>query len=60
MVAASNSSQQRQVRSLYPDAFPTSYKGRSLWQVGVFSSRDNAETALQSLQSLGLEAIIIQ
>jgi hypothetical protein len=60
MVAARDRNQQSQVRSLYPDAFPTNYNGRSLWQVGVFSSRDNADSALQSLETLGLEGLVIQ
>ncbi len=59
MVTARGSSQQSQVRSLYPDAFPTSYKGRSLWQIGVFSNQDNAQQALQSLENLGLEGVMI-
>ena len=59
MVAANNSNQKARVRSLYPDAFPTSYNGRSMWQVGLFSSRNNAEKAHQSLQNAGLRAIIL-
>jgi hypothetical protein len=60
MVLADNRSQQEQLRSLYPDAFPTRYAGQSLWQIGVFSTRDNADTALQSVQSLGLQGKVIQ
>lgn len=57
--AASNSTQQKQLRSLYPDAFPTSYKGRSVWQIGVFSSQDKAQQALQSLTEAQIKGQII-
>lgn len=59
IVAANNTQEQSRVRSLYPEAFTTSYQGRSMLQVGLFSSRDNAEKAHQSLESAGLNAIII-
>ncbi len=59
IVAANNSSQQVRVRSLYPEAFPTSHNGRSMWQVGLFSSRNNAEKAHRTLENAGLRAIII-
>lgn len=52
VIEAKTNSDRTRVRSLYPDAFPTSYKGRSVWQIGAFSSRDKAETALQSLAPL--------
>jgi O-acetylhomoserine/O-acetylserine sulfhydrylase-like pyridoxal-dependent enzyme len=60
MVQADNRSQQNQLRSLYPEAFSTRYGGQSLWQIGVFSSRNNADSALQSVESLGLQGKIIQ
>ena len=60
MVQAANSSQQQQVRALYPDAFKTWYRGQSVWQIGVFSSRENASSALQSLERQGLQGEIIQ
>ncbi|MDB9509245.1 DUF3747 domain-containing protein [Microcystis aeruginosa CS-338/01] len=52
VVEAKTESDRSKVRSLYPDAFPTSYKGRSVWQIGAFSNRDKAENALQSLAPL--------
>jgi hypothetical protein len=52
MIEAKNDSDRSRIRSLYPDAFPTSLKGRSVWQIGAFSSRDKAENALQSLAPL--------
>ncbi len=59
MAAVSNEMQQTQVRSLYPDAFPTSYNGQRVLQVGVFSTQENAQQAYQSLQNAGLRAIMI-
>ena len=59
MAAVSGSQQQEQVRSLYPDAFATSYRGQRVLQVGVFSTQENATQAYQSLQNAGLRAIMI-
>ncbi len=59
MAAVSGMQQQEQVRSLYPDAFATSYQGQRVLQVGVFSTKENATQAYQSLQNAGLQAIII-
>ncbi len=58
MVEANNTSQEAQVRSLYPDAFPTVYNGQSLLQVGVFSSQENADKTLRTLKDMGLSGII--
>ena len=59
MAAVSGVQQQEQVRSLYPDAFATSYQGQRVLQVGVFSTQENATQAYQSLQNAGLRAIMI-
>ena len=61
VVVGVNSSQDRtRVRSLFPEAFSTSYQGRSMLQVGLFSDKNNAQKAEQSLRSIGLQPIIIQ
>ncbi|GCL49284.1 hypothetical protein NIES3804_08380 [Microcystis aeruginosa NIES-3804] len=52
VIEAKTESDRTRVRSLYPDAFPTSHQGRRVWQIGAFSSRDKAENALQSLAPL--------
>ncbi|MEG3437899.1 DUF3747 domain-containing protein [Pannus brasiliensis CCIBt3594] len=52
MIDARTEGDRSKVRSLYPDAFRASYKGRSFLQIGVFTSRDKAESALQSLAPL--------
>jgi hypothetical protein len=59
MASVSGQQQQEQVRSLYPDAFATSYQGQRVLQVGIFSTQENATQAYQSLQNAGLRAIII-
>jgi hypothetical protein len=59
LVSATNSQQQAQVKGLYPDAFPTTYQGRSLWQIGRFSNRENAETALRGFENRGISGLII-
>jgi hypothetical protein len=58
LAAANNPMQLEQARSLYPEAFHTTYQGRRVLQIGRFSSRENAQQAYQSLQSAGLQAII--
>lgn len=60
MVQADNRSQQEKLRSLYPDAFPIRHRGQSFWQIGVFSSRENADSALQSLQNFGFAGNVVQ
>ncbi len=60
VVAVNSSQDQTRVRSLFPKAFSTSYQGRSMLQVGLFSDKDNAQKAEQSLKNIGLKPIIIQ
>jgi hypothetical protein len=59
LVSTADSTSESQVKSLYPDAFRTNYQGKSFLQVGLFSSRDNAEQVLNSLRNYGLNPIII-
>ncbi len=59
VVAVNNSSDKTRVRSLFPEAFSTSYQGRSMLQVGLFSDKNNAEKAEQSLKNVGLKPIIV-
>lgn len=58
VVDASSESIQTIVRSIIPNAFPTSINGQQLMQVGAFSSRDNAEQTVQLLTQNGLLAVI--
>ena len=56
---AINDSQKEQVRSLYPDAFITIYQSKSMLQVGVFSSQNQAESVVQSLEQIGIKGVIL-
>lgn len=58
VVNASSERVQSLVQSIVPSAFVTSIGGRSLMQVGAFSSRSNAEQAVQILNDNGLTAVI--
>lgn len=58
VVDASSESIQTVVRSIIPNAFPTSINGQQLMQVGAFSSRDNAEQTVKLLTQNGLLAVI--
>ena len=60
LVETSNSQQQAQVRSLFPDAFRTVYQGKTMLQVGAFSQRSKAETASRSLANIGLNFHILE
>lgn len=59
LASAKTGSQQQKLRSLYPEAFPTKYNGQSFWQVGVFSTSDNAQTVIQTLKNAGLNGKMI-
>jgi hypothetical protein len=60
IVEAKYGYQESKIRSLYPDAFRTTHQGRSMLQVGVFSSQQRAEQVLQSLRNAGLTPLMIQ
>ncbi|MDJ0577013.1 MAG: SPOR domain-containing protein, partial [Xenococcaceae cyanobacterium MO_234.B1] len=59
LVEVRNNNQKAQVRSRYPEAFTTLYRGKSMLQVGAFSNRSNAETISRSLADLGLKSYVI-
>lgn len=60
VVPAKYGYQESQIRSLYPDAFRTTYNGQTMLQVGVFSTQDRANQVVQSLHNLGLTPLIIR
>lgn len=60
LVDVRNNAQETTVKSLYPDAFRTTYNGRSMLQVGVFSTESRANEVLQSLRNVGLNPTIIR
>jgi parallel beta-helix repeat protein len=58
IVPVINDTQQQIVLSIAPDAFPRVLQGRRFMQVGTFSSQDNASQMVQTLNGMGLRAII--
>lgn len=58
LVAAKTDDQQTLVRSLIPGSFRTSYNGTLMMQVGLFSSRENAQQILDLLKEQGLTVTI--
>ena len=60
LVEALDETEEKEVRSLYPQAFTTIFKGQPLLQVGAFSDRDKASQAERTLVNLGLETHLIE
>jgi len=58
VVVATDNTQQEQVRSIIPDAFPVVYRGQRVWQAGAFGDRAKADQLVASLNTQGLQAII--
>jgi hypothetical protein len=58
VVAATDETQQSQVRSIVPDAFPISYQGRSMMQAGAFSDRAKADQLANTFISQGMNASV--
>lgn len=58
VVATDDNAQQAQVQSIVPDAFPISYKGKSMMQAGAFSDRTKADQLMNTFMSQGLSASV--
>lgn len=58
VVDATSDTEQQLVRLYAPGAFSTVWQGRRVMQVGVFSSRNNADEMLKVLNSNGLRTIV--
>lgn len=58
LVDASSDGVQSHVRSLIPGAFRTMVRGRTMMQVGAFSTRDNASAAGQLLEANGFQVLV--
>ncbi|MBI4780502.1 MAG: DUF1565 domain-containing protein [Oscillatoriophycideae cyanobacterium NC_groundwater_1537_Pr4_S-0.65um_50_18] len=58
LVEADSDRIQKLVQSVVPNAFLIREQGRSLMQIGAFSSRDNAESAVEMLDQNGLRGEI--
>ena len=59
LVEVLDDGEEREVRSLYPEAFKTIYQGEPWLQVGAFSNWDKAKRAEQNLIDLGLGTFLI-
>lgn len=59
VVTIADASQQAKVRSLIPDAFRSSYQGRSVMQVGSFKSRNEADSVIQIMTQNGFQPVLV-
>ncbi|MGY6530987.1 MAG: hypothetical protein ACXITR_13770 [Cyanobacterium sp.] len=57
-VRANNSTEESRVKEIYPEAFRANHQGNTVWQVGLFSTRQNAEQAAQPLRNAGFSPIL--
>jgi hypothetical protein len=58
VVDIASAGQQAQIRALIPDAFRSSYQGRSVIQVGAFKERSEADNVIQVMTSNGFEPVV--
>lgn len=59
VIAAVNAPKDRElVKSVAPDAFAISWRGKTAMQAGIFSSRSRAQEMLKMLSKIGLKATI--
>lgn len=58
VVKALNPKQQTKIKRLVPDAFRSSYQGRSVFQVGAYESQAEADERLELLSQAGMTGII--
>lgn len=60
LVETLSQDEESEVRSLYPEAFKTVFKGESWLQVGAFSNWSKAKRAERTLVNLGLETYLLE
>jgi len=60
LVEALNSTEEREIKAIYPQAFKTIFEGQSLLQIGAFNSWDKAKKAEATLIDLGLETFVLE
>lgn len=58
VVKVANASQHKKIKALVPDAFRSSYKGRSVLQVGAYESQIEANERLDKLSFEGIQGIL--
>lgn len=59
IVYTGSTQEQNRVKSLVPDAFRSSYQGRSVIQVGAFPTLEEAQTRLELVRNAGLRAELV-
>lgn len=57
-VKANNATEESRVKEIYPEAFRSNHQGMTVWQVGLFSNRENAEQAAEPLRNIGFTPIL--
>jgi parallel beta-helix repeat protein len=60
LVEVNNPQEEIEVRRLYPEAFSVVFEGKSALQIGVFTTRENAENALEKLNPAGVDGKIVE
>ncbi|MGH7999223.1 MAG: DUF1565 domain-containing protein [Brasilonema sp.] len=58
VVEVQNEKEQELVKFLAPNAFRTVWRGKGVMQVGVFSTRNNADSIIKILDNNGLKAVV--
>ncbi|MDB9515667.1 DUF1565 domain-containing protein [Roseofilum reptotaenium CS-1145] len=59
IVYASSTQDQNRVKSVVPDAFRSSYQGRSVLQVGAFATVEEAQDRLELVRNTGVRAELV-
>ncbi|WP_299493010.1 DUF3747 domain-containing protein [Acaryochloris sp. IP29b_bin.137] len=60
VVRPRNSKQKSKIKALVPDAFRSSYQGRSVMQVGLFDNRSKADRMIKLMKRNGLKPEVIK
>ncbi|MBP5975240.1 DUF1565 domain-containing protein [Brasilonema sp. CT11] len=58
VVEVQNEKEQELVKFLAPNAFPTVWRGKGVMQIGVFNTRNNADSMIKILNNNGLKAVV--
>ncbi|NMG21475.1 DUF1565 domain-containing protein [Brasilonema bromeliae] len=58
VVEVQNEKEQELVKFLAPSAFPTVWRGKGVMQVGVFNTRNNADSIIKILNNNGLKGVV--
>ncbi len=59
MVIAPDPEQKARLKTQYPAVFSTSYKGKSMMQVGLFSDRNKAQSLKDKLKNQGFKVLLV-